>query len=29
VISGLTPADGGQISLGADRLDGLASHEIA
>src|SRR5262252_4194566 len=29
VISGLTPSDGGQIRLGADRLDGLASHAIA
>jgi branched-chain amino acid transport system ATP-binding protein len=29
VISGLTPADGGQITLGADRLDGLAAHAIA
>src|SRR5438128_4857873 len=29
VISGLTPADGGQITLGSDRLDGLAAHEIA
>jgi branched-chain amino acid transport system ATP-binding protein len=29
VISGLTPADGGQITLGADRLDGLAAHRIA
>ena len=29
VISGLTPADGGQIRLGADRLDGLPAHAIA
>jgi len=29
VISGLTPADGGEIRLGADRLHGLASHAIA
>jgi branched-chain amino acid transport system ATP-binding protein len=29
VISGLTPADGGQIRLGADRLDGLSAHAIA
>ncbi len=29
VISGLTPADGGQILLGADRLDGLPAHAIA
>src|SRR5438876_11761475 len=29
VISGLVPADGGQIRLGADRLDGLSSHAIA
>src|SRR5438876_7288580 len=29
VITGLTPADGGQIRLGADRLDGLAAHAIA
>jgi branched-chain amino acid transport system ATP-binding protein len=29
VISGLTPADGGEIRLGADRLDGLAAHAIA
>src|SRR5438094_820923 len=29
VISGLTPADGGQISLGTDRLDGLPAHAIA
>src|ERR1043166_4520185 len=29
VISGLTPADGGQIRLGADRLDGLPAHTIA
>jgi branched-chain amino acid transport system ATP-binding protein len=29
VISGLTPADSGQICLGADRLDGLSAHAIA
>jgi len=29
VISGLTPADHGQIRLGADRLDGLPAHAIA
>ena len=29
MISGLTPADGGQISLGTDRLDGLPAHAIA
>jgi branched-chain amino acid transport system ATP-binding protein len=29
VISGLTRADGGQIRLGADRLDGLPAHAIA
>src|SRR5438876_2086657 len=29
VISGLMPADGGQIRLGADRLDGLPAHAIA
>jgi branched-chain amino acid transport system ATP-binding protein len=29
VISGLTPADSGQIHLGADRLDGLSAHAIA
>jgi branched-chain amino acid transport system ATP-binding protein len=29
VISGLTPADGGQIRLGVDRLDGLSAHAIA
>jgi branched-chain amino acid transport system ATP-binding protein len=29
VISGLTPADDGQIRLGADRLDGLPAHAIA
>lgn len=29
MISGLTPADGGQIRLGADRLDGLSAHAIA
>ncbi len=29
VISGLTPADSGQIRLGADRLDGLSAHAIA
>ncbi|HLQ66324.1 MAG TPA: ABC transporter ATP-binding protein [Candidatus Limnocylindrales bacterium] len=29
VISGLTPSDGGQIRLGADRLDGLSAHAIA
>ena len=29
MISGLTPADGGQIRLGADRLDGLPAHAIA
>jgi len=29
VISGLTRADGGQIRLGADRLDGLSAHAIA
>src|SRR5438128_11674004 len=29
VISGLTPADGGQIRLGEDRLDGLSAHAIA
>src|SRR5437773_9589676 len=28
VISGLTPADGGRIHLGADRLDGLSAHAI-
>src|SRR5438876_11575774 len=28
VISGLTPADGGQIRLGADRLDRLQAHAI-
>jgi len=29
VISGLTPADGGEIRLGEDRLDGLSAHAIA
>src|SRR3989454_6153861 len=29
IISGLTPADGGQIRLGDDRLDGLSAHAIA
>jgi branched-chain amino acid transport system ATP-binding protein len=29
VISGLTPADGGQIRLGADRIEGLSAHAIA
>ena len=29
VISGLTPADRGQIRLGGDRLDGLSAHAIA
>src|SRR5213593_3959328 len=29
VISGLTPADGGEIRLGEDRLDGLFAHAIA
>ena len=29
VISGLTPADGGEIRLGADRLDGRSAHAIA
>src|SRR5256886_13631813 len=29
VISGLTPADGGEIRLGADRLDRLPVHAIA
>jgi branched-chain amino acid transport system ATP-binding protein len=29
VISGLTPADGGEIRLGDDRLDGLSAHAIA
>ena len=29
MIGGLTPADGGQIRLGADRLDGLPAHTIA
>jgi branched-chain amino acid transport system ATP-binding protein len=29
VISGLTRADGGQIRLGGDRLDGLSAHAIA
>ena len=29
VISGLTPADGGEIRLGADRLDGHPAHAIA
>jgi len=29
VISGLAPADGGEIRLGAHRLDGLAAHAIA
>jgi branched-chain amino acid transport system ATP-binding protein len=29
VISGLTPADGGEIRLGADRLEGLPAHAIA
>ena len=29
MISGLTPADGGQIRLGTDRLDGLSAHAIA
>jgi branched-chain amino acid transport system ATP-binding protein len=29
VISGLTPADDGQIRLGVDRLDGLSAHAIA
>jgi branched-chain amino acid transport system ATP-binding protein len=29
VISGLTPADGGQIRLGAVRLEGLPAHAIA
>src|SRR5213080_1561867 len=29
VISGLTPADGGEIRLGEDRLDGLSADAIA
>src|SRR5437870_6827428 len=29
VISGLTPADGGEIRLGEYRLDGLSAHAIA
>jgi branched-chain amino acid transport system ATP-binding protein len=29
VISGLTPADAGEIRLGADRIDGLPAHAIA
>jgi branched-chain amino acid transport system ATP-binding protein len=29
VISGLTQADGGEIRLGGDRLDGLSAHAIA
>ena len=29
VISGLTPADDGEIRLGDDRLDGLSAHAIA
>jgi branched-chain amino acid transport system ATP-binding protein len=29
VISGLTPGDGGEIRLGADRLDGQPAHAIA
>jgi branched-chain amino acid transport system ATP-binding protein len=29
VISGLIPAGGGEIRLGADRLDGLSAHAIA
>ena len=29
VISGLTRADGGEIRLGGDRLDGVSSHAIA
>jgi branched-chain amino acid transport system ATP-binding protein len=29
VISGLTRADGGQLGLGGDRLDGLSAHAIA
>ena len=29
VITGLAPADGGEIRLGADRLDGLPPHAIA
>jgi branched-chain amino acid transport system ATP-binding protein len=29
VISGLTPADSGEIRLGADRLEGLPAHAIA
>ena len=29
MITGLTPADDGQIRLGADRLDGLSAHAIA
>src|SRR2546425_5281547 len=29
VISGLTRADGGEIRLGVDRLDGLSAHAIA
>jgi branched-chain amino acid transport system ATP-binding protein len=29
VISGLTPADGGEIRLGGDRIDGLSAHAIA
>ena len=29
VISGLTSADGGEIRLGQDRLDGLSAHAIA
>jgi branched-chain amino acid transport system ATP-binding protein len=29
VISGLTQADGGEIRLGGDRIDGLSSHGIA
>ena len=29
VISGITPADGGEIRLGGERLEGLAAHAIA
>jgi branched-chain amino acid transport system ATP-binding protein len=29
VISGITPADGGEIGLGGDRLEGLPAHVIA
>jgi branched-chain amino acid transport system ATP-binding protein len=29
VISGLAPADGGEIRLGSERLDGLRTHTIA